>query len=108
MFSMPEGGKMDANNFARTWQRAVTESGTEVSAEQAKPVPYSLRHTHASTLLASGWSPAEAAARLGHKRQATLLDHYSHTFPNGERPQPGFFLSRICQLGTGTVVALPR
>lgn len=40
---------------------------------------HSLRHTHASELLAAGVDPVEVQARLGHKRLETVYRYYVHS-----------------------------
>jgi integrase len=48
-------------------------------------VLYSLRHTCATLLLASGENPKKVADRLGHSSVRTTLDTYSHVLPEMER-----------------------
>lgn len=48
-------------------------------------VLYSLRHTCAILLLASGENPKKVADRLGHSSVRTILDTYSHVLPEMER-----------------------
>jgi len=43
---------------------------------------HTLRHAHASALLAAGVPPANIARRLGHRDVATTLKIYSHALPN--------------------------
>ena len=80
LFQAPAGGVIDPNNFrgdGRPFGRAVPLSGLDVVG-LAPVVPYTWRHSHGTWLLAAGVPPAEAAKRLGHTRQGTLLDWYSH------------------------------
>ena len=42
---------------------------------------HSMRHTHASVLLADRWSARAVSARLGHSTVATTLAIYGHLMP---------------------------
>ncbi len=46
---------------------------------------HSLRHTHASMLLAAGANIKAIQARLGHARIATTMDTYSHVTQDLEK-----------------------
>jgi integrase len=48
-------------------------------------VLYSLRHTCATLLLASGENPKKVADRLGHSSVRITLDTYSHVLPEMEQ-----------------------
>lgn len=51
-----------------------------------KDVPlYSLRHTGASLLIASGCDVKEVSGRLGHSRTSTTLDTYTHLFEKAQQ-----------------------
>lgn len=43
---------------------------------------HDLRHSHASLLVAMGFTPLEIADRLGHEKIETTLNTYSHLYPN--------------------------
>jgi integrase len=43
---------------------------------------YSLRHTHATLLLANGENAKVASERLGHSTVVLTLDTYSHVLPD--------------------------
>ena len=43
---------------------------------------HDLRHSHASLLVAMGFSPKEIAERLGHENIETTLNTYSHLYPD--------------------------
>jgi integrase len=47
-------------------------------------MPYSLRHTHASLLLADGASIKDVSERLGHADASVTLRVYAHTLPNAQ------------------------
>ncbi len=46
---------------------------------------HTLRHTHASILLASGMGTKEVAARLGHADEAVTLRLYAHVLPGRDQ-----------------------
>jgi integrase len=78
VFTDSDGGALRKSNFVRRDWRAVL---------RAAGVPYrkfhTLRHTHASRLLAAGVDPAEVAKRLGDSL-SVLLTTYSHWMPTGQ------------------------
>lgn len=41
-----------------------------------------LRHSHASLPLEMGFSPLLIAEQLGHEKVQTIMDTYSHLYPN--------------------------
>ncbi len=43
---------------------------------------HDLRHSHASFLIEKGFMPLEIAERLGHEKIETILNTYSHLYPN--------------------------
>ena len=53
-----------------------------VKAELAGFNLYSLRHTHATLLLANGENAKVASERLGHSTIVLTLDTYSHVLPD--------------------------
>lgn len=53
-----------------------------VKAELAGFNLYSLRHTHATLLLANGENAKVASERLGHSTVVLTLDTYSHVLPD--------------------------
>jgi integrase len=79
VFLTSKGTYLRRSNFVRKeWARLL---------ERAK-VPYrkfhTLRHTHASRLLAAGVDPAEVAKRIGDKIE-TLMRVYAHWIPTDNR-----------------------
>lgn len=56
--------------------RGITESGVK------RIRIHDLRHSHASMLIELGFSPVEIANRLGHQKVSTLLEIYSHEYPD--------------------------
>ena len=64
--------KVDWDNWRkRTWDKACERAGLDA------PVPYDLRHSFASLLLAEGHQPLRVAQWLGHSLKV-LLDTYAH------------------------------
>jgi integrase len=53
--------------------------------EGRHPVPHSLRHTHASHLIAGGVDAVTVASRLGHSRTSVTTDIYGHLLAGGDR-----------------------
>lgn len=43
---------------------------------------HDIRHSHASLLVETGFSPLLIAERLGHERVQTTMETYSHLYPN--------------------------
>ena len=43
---------------------------------------HDIRHSHASLLVETGFSPLLIAERLGHEKVQTTMDTYSHLYPN--------------------------
>jgi integrase len=62
--------------------RAFTMRWTRVAARIGMPEIrwHSLRHAHASMLIALGWSIPHVAKRLGHANSAVTLKVYTHLF----------------------------
>jgi integrase len=48
-------------------------------------VPYDLRHTFASTLLAKGAPLTYVAKQMGHKKPTITLQYYAHWIPSGDK-----------------------
>jgi integrase len=62
---------------------------------------YSLRHTHATLLLASGENAKVASERLGHSTIVLTLDTYSHVLPDMQQ-QAAERIENLLFTGTGT------
>lgn len=91
VFGTRGGTGHDHRNIGgRALSRAVTRAGLE-TIERAgvlvEPAPtfHSLRHSHASKLIAAGWDTAEDSARLGHASVATTERIYVHQFDAARR-----------------------
>lgn len=81
-----DGTAHDHRNVAgRVLARAVKHAGLEAVVRDGKvlqPAPtfHSLRHSHASALIAGGWDIEEVSARLGHSDVSTTQRTYVHEF----------------------------
>jgi integrase len=64
---------------------------------------HSLRHSHASALIAAGWDIAEVSARLGHSSVATTQRIYVHQFDAAGRSDHR--RDRLARLYSGKVEA---
>jgi integrase len=75
------GGRLlhHGNFIPRIWEPAVERVGLA----HIHPTPHDLRHTHASLLAAAGLLPV-AQARLGHAKQSTTADIYTHALPGAD------------------------
>lgn len=74
LFPAPGTGRLwNPDIFSGTWKDVETELGLGVSF-------HSLRHTHASQLIAAGVPITEIAHRLGHASPTTTLSVYAHLF----------------------------
>jgi integrase len=86
VFATRVGTGIDQGNVGqRILRRAVEAAGleaVEVGGEVVVPAPtfHSLRHSHASALIAQGWDIAEVSARLGHASTAITMAAYVHQF----------------------------
>ena len=68
---LPDGTPLVPNVVASRWQRHRQKMGTTLTFHQ-------LRHAHASFLLDAGAELSRVSKRLGHARQSTTSDVYSH------------------------------
>ena len=72
VFSDVEGGMLYPDAISRQWANVIR-------AKRLPLVPFhALRHTHASTLIASGVDILTVSRRLGHSKAAITLDVYGH------------------------------
>ena len=76
------GGRVLARAVKRAGLEAVERDGVAV---QPAPTFHSLRHSHASALIAQGWDIEEVSARLGHTSVATTQRIYVHQFDAARR-----------------------
>lgn len=91
VFLSRKGTGHDHRNVAgRVLARAVKRAGLEAierDGQVIEPAPtfHDMRHTHASSLIASGWDIEEVSARLGHASVATTMRVYTHEFDKAGR-----------------------
>ena len=78
MFATVDGGIMSPRSISKAWERATKRLGINASF-------HSLRHTHASTLLAEGVDPVTVSRRLGHGSAAITLAVYAHLMQSDDR-----------------------
>jgi integrase len=75
VFTDLQGNPIDSNRLSREFHRIVKENGLP-------PVTlHSLRHCHASLLLAEGVNIKAISERLGHSDVRLTLQVYSHLLP---------------------------
>lgn len=77
-------------NVTRAFDAAVKRAGlgdVERDGEVVEHAPtfHSLRHTHGSALIGSGWDIEEVSARLGHADAATTMRVYVHEYEAARR-----------------------
>ena len=71
VFCNHDGSPISPNSFSVMWGRAVPEATF-----------HSLRHTHASALIAAGKDVVTVSRRLGHAKPTITLNVYGHLFAN--------------------------
>jgi integrase len=87
----PQALRHDHRNIAgRVLRRAVRNAGVgavvrDGTVIQPAPTFHSLRHSHASALIAAGWDIEEVSARLGHANVSTTQLIYVHAFDAARR-----------------------
>jgi integrase len=80
VFATRTGRPWDLANVGRAFGRVLK------AAELPHHVPYDLRHTYATGLLAEGIPITYVAAQLGHAKPVTTLRYYAHWMPKeGQR-----------------------
>jgi integrase len=73
-----DGTVMSPRSISKAWERAARRLGIKASF-------HSLRHTHASTLLAEGVDVVTVSRRLGHGSAAITLNVYAHLMKPDDR-----------------------
>ena len=73
VFCNADGSPISPNSFSVMWGRAVPEATF-----------HSLRHTHASALIAAGQDVITVSRRLGHAKPTITLNVYGHLFRNSD------------------------
>lgn len=79
VFCQPSGEPISPDNVSSDWRHTVRRM------KLPKVSLHSLRHTHASQLIASGMDVLTISRRLGHAKASVTLDVYGHLF----RPHDG-------------------
>src|SRR5262245_21638589 len=72
VFATVDGQHLSPNGITKAWPRAMAEIG------MPRVTLHSLRHTHASTLIASGMDVLTVSRRLGHASAVVTLRVYGH------------------------------
>ena len=75
VFSTWDGKPLSPGALTQQWKRAVKETGLKVTL-------HSLRHTHASNLIAAGVDVMTISRRLGHASPTITLGVYGHLYAN--------------------------
>lgn len=70
------------------WIRRVWHPAREAAGVRAELVPYSLRHTYASLLIAAGRNPWQVAHLMGHSTPEMVIRTYGHLFAEAEHAEP--------------------
>ncbi len=78
VFGNIEGNTITPFYITTSWRRAVRSRGLP------KITFHSLRHSHASALIAAGVDVVTVSKRLGHASPALTLSTYSHLFTNSD------------------------
>lgn len=78
VFSAWDGSTRSPNALTKEWSKAM-------DAAKISATLHSLRHTHASTLIASGLDVLTISRRLGHGSPAITLSVYGHLFKTDDR-----------------------
>jgi Site-specific recombinase XerD len=68
-------------NFERFWDALFKKYELSIPYKKF----HTLRHTHATELLAAGIPLSDVAKRLGHSKQSHTLELYAHAMPNKEQ-----------------------
>lgn len=76
----PQGGPIIRSRAGEAWREATEGMGLPERSGW-----HSLRHFHASLLIAAGLSPRAVADRLGHKDVTETLATYAHLWPNDQQ-----------------------
>jgi integrase len=77
VFSMFDGAPRSPNGLTKEWSVAMKDLGLKATL-------HSLRHTHASQLIAAGMDVLTISRRLGHSSPTITLSVYGHLFHNSD------------------------
>jgi integrase len=78
VFASWDGSPRSPNRLTKEWRRELKHAGLKATF-------HSLRHTHASTLIASGLDVLTISRRLGHGSPSITLGVYGHLFKPDDR-----------------------
>ena len=101
VFASATGQPLNPNNVLRNFYMIVKKANAKSEEDDDRDalLPaftiHDLRHTHASHLLAAGWSIAVVSRRLGHASPAITLGIYAHALadvPDGNLATPAAFV----------------
>ena len=73
-----DGAPIGIRTYERAFRKAAKNAALAVT-------PHTLRHAHATMLIAAGWSPKDVQERLGHASVRVTLDTYTHPLPERSR-----------------------
>ena len=76
VFALPDGSPYPPDKLSRDWGNAVR------ALRLPRIMFHSLRHSHASALIAAGLDIVTVSRRLGHGSPAITLGVYAHAFAN--------------------------
>ena len=92
VFTNDLGAPIDSNRLSREFARIVKEAGLPPATL------HSLRHCHASLMLADGASIKTIAERLGHSNPALTLGVYAHLLPTIQEQAANAFDKRLADV----------
>lgn len=100
VFDRGDGRPVSPRTVEATMARYVRRLGLPPAT------PHSLRHTHATLLLADGVPPHVVQQRLGHASARTTLDVYAHVLPVSEREAAERFAARLAASERDQIVTI--
>jgi integrase len=77
IFAMADGSPLKPNTLSRNWLRSTGAVGRPINL-------HSLRHHHASNLIAAGLDVLTVSRRLGHASPTITLSVYGHLYPRAD------------------------
>ena len=83
VFGSHDGSLRDPDRITQDWKRFSAARGLP------KVTLHTLRHSHASALIASGTDPVVVSRRLGHASPVVTMSVYAHLFDRGDQQAAG-------------------